>query len=67
MKKIVAFFLALSMAVVMLAGCGASQTPTTTEAPKAETKAFRTVQRDGQLAQSNFNCAFRCRNSVPYG
>lgn len=39
MKKIVAFFLALSMAVVMLAGCGASQTPTTTEAPKAETKA----------------------------
>ena len=26
MKKIVAFFLALSMAVVMLAGCGASQT-----------------------------------------
>ena len=39
MKKIVAFFLALSMAVVMLAGCGASQTPTTTEAPKTETKA----------------------------
>ena len=39
MKKIVAFFLALSMAVVMLAGCGASQTPTTTEDPKAETKA----------------------------
>ena len=39
MKKIVAFFLALSMAVVMLAGCGASQTPTTTEPPKAETKA----------------------------
>ena len=34
MKKIVAFFLALSMAVVMLAGCGASQTPTTTEAPQ---------------------------------
>lgn len=34
MKKIVAFFLALNMAVVMLAGCGASQTPTTTEAPR---------------------------------
>ena len=39
MKKIVAFFLAMSMVVVMLAGCGASQTTPTTEAPKAETNA----------------------------
>ena len=40
MKKIIAFFLAMSMVVVMLAGCGtAKPAATTAEAPKTETKA----------------------------
>lgn len=34
MKKIVAFFLALNMAVVMLAGCGASQPPRQPKPPR---------------------------------
>ena len=40
MKKIIAFFLAMSMVVVMLAGCGtAKPAATTAEVPKTETKA----------------------------
>ena len=57
MKKIVAFFLALSMAVVMLAGCGASQTPTTTEAPKAETKAATEAAPAAETEQKELTIA----------
>ena len=57
MKKIVAFFLALSMAVVMLAGCGASQTPTTTEAPTAETKAATEAAPAAETEQKELTIA----------
>ena len=57
MKKIVAFFLALSMAVVMLAGCGASQTPTTTEAPKTETKAATEAAPAAETEQKELTIA----------
>ena len=57
MKKIVAFFLAMSMAVVMLAGCGASQTPTTTEAPKAETKAATEAAPAAETEQKELTIA----------